>query len=309
MRAFTRLLRASASTTRLLSAELLEEHGLTINDYEALLVLSHADGQRLKRVDISRQLLLTPSGITRLLEGLEAEGLVERESCPSDLRITYAHLTETGSQRLKAASCAHVASITALFESTSTRARSPHSPTRSTSSPASQAPTAPATPAETPLHRGERRNRGKRSVLDPQRVPRPSSRLHNGVGVFTWEMHGEELSSSVQRRGRFVEDLVIGLEDVGNSRGDVEHHFDVGVGSLLCEAESVVEENLMRSGLDDQGRQAGHVGEDGAYEGKSGVLSRYVVGDSGLEELPAEQRVDLALRFDGRPGQGQIDIR
>src|SRR6478752_7960526 len=96
VRAFTRLLRASASTTRLLSAELLQEHGLTINDYEALLVLSRADGQRLKRVDISRQLLLTPSGITRLLEGLEAEGLVERESCPSDLRITYAHLTETG---------------------------------------------------------------------------------------------------------------------------------------------------------------------------------------------------------------------
>ena len=81
VRAFTRLLRAHASTTRLLSAELLEEHGLTINDYEALLVLSRADGQRLKRVDISRQLLLTPSGITRLLEGLEAEGLVERQAC------------------------------------------------------------------------------------------------------------------------------------------------------------------------------------------------------------------------------------
>lgn len=116
VRAFTRLLRASASTTRLLSAELLEEHGLTINDYEALLVLSHADGQRMKRVDISRQLLLTPSGITRLLEGLEAEGLVERESCASDLRITYARLTETGARRLEAASCAHVASIKALFE-------------------------------------------------------------------------------------------------------------------------------------------------------------------------------------------------
>ena len=76
----------------------------------------YADGQRLKRVDISRQLLLTPSGITRLLEGLEAEGLVERESCASDLRITYAHLTETGQERLRAASCAHVASITTLFE-------------------------------------------------------------------------------------------------------------------------------------------------------------------------------------------------
>jgi DNA-binding MarR family transcriptional regulator len=116
VRAFTRLLRASASTTRLLSAELLEEHGLTINDYEALLVLSHAEGQRLRRVDISRRLLLTPSGITRLLDGLEAEGLVAREYCDSDLRVTYARLTETGASRLAAASCAHVASITALFE-------------------------------------------------------------------------------------------------------------------------------------------------------------------------------------------------
>jgi DNA-binding MarR family transcriptional regulator len=116
VRAFTRLLRAHASTTRLLSAELLEEHSLTISDYEALLVLSHADGQQLKRVELSRQLLLTPSGITRLLEGLEATGLVERQACPSDLRVTYARLTETGAERLQAASCAHVASITALFE-------------------------------------------------------------------------------------------------------------------------------------------------------------------------------------------------
>ena len=116
VRAFTRLLRAHASTTRLLSAELLEEHELTISDYEALLVLSRAEGQRLKRVELSRQLLLTPSGITRLLEGLEATGLVERQACPSDLRVTYARLTNTGAERLQAASYAHVASITALFE-------------------------------------------------------------------------------------------------------------------------------------------------------------------------------------------------
>ncbi len=116
VRAFTRLLRAHASTTRLLSAELLAEHGLTISDYEALLLLSHAEGRRLKRIELSRQLLLTPSGITRLLEGLEAAGLVERESCASDLRVTYARLTDTGVERFQAASCAHVASITALFE-------------------------------------------------------------------------------------------------------------------------------------------------------------------------------------------------
>ena len=116
VRAFTRLLRAHASTTRLLSAELLEEHDLTISDYEALLVLSRAEGQRLKRVELSRRLLQTPSGITRLHEGLEATGLVERQACQSDLRVTYARLTDTGAERLQAASCAHVASITTLFE-------------------------------------------------------------------------------------------------------------------------------------------------------------------------------------------------
>ena len=67
-----------ASATRGLSAELQDEHGLTINDYECLLLLSRAEGGQLRRVDLSRELLLTPSGITRLLEGLERQGYVER---------------------------------------------------------------------------------------------------------------------------------------------------------------------------------------------------------------------------------------
>jgi DNA-binding MarR family transcriptional regulator len=116
VRAWTRLLRASASTTRLLSAELQESHGLTINDFEALLVLSRAEEGRLKRVELARNLMLTPSGITRLLQGLENAGFVERASCESDLRITYAQLTDAGRDKLKAASVAHIASIRALFE-------------------------------------------------------------------------------------------------------------------------------------------------------------------------------------------------
>ena len=122
-------------------------------------------------------------------------------------------------------------------------------------------------------------------------------------------MRRQELSGSVQRRGRFVKDRVIGLEDVGHPRGDVERDLDVGGDGLLREADGVVEENLVRSGLDDQGRQAGQVGEDGADEAKGGVLSRRIVGDSGLEGFPAEQRVDLAPGFHGRPGQGEIGIR
>jgi len=108
-------------------------------------------------------------------------------------------------------------------------------------------------------------------------------------------MRRQELSGSVQCSGRFVEDRIEGLEDVRHPRGDVEGDLDVGGGGLLREADGVVEENLVSSGLDDQGRQAGQVGEDGADEAKRGVLSRRVVRDSGLEGFQAEQRVDLAL--------------
>ena len=116
VRAWTRLLRAYAATTRRLSVELQEEHGLTLNDYEALLVLSRAEGRRMKRVDLARRLLLTPSGVTRLLEGLERAGLVERAACDSDLRVTYAQLTDDGVAKLDAASCGHEGSVRTLFE-------------------------------------------------------------------------------------------------------------------------------------------------------------------------------------------------
>ena len=115
LRAWGQLLRGHAAATRLLSAE-LQEHGLTINDYEALLLLSQAEGGRLKRVELAERLVLTPSGVTRLLEGLEAAGLVERATCPADLRIVYAQLTELGREQLSTASCGHVGSVRALFE-------------------------------------------------------------------------------------------------------------------------------------------------------------------------------------------------
>jgi DNA-binding MarR family transcriptional regulator len=116
VRAWTRLLRAYALTTRLLSAELQEAHDLTINDFEALLVLSNAEGGRLKRVELARNLLLTPSGITRLLRGLEDAGLVERATCATDLRVTYAQITDAGRDKLEAASASHIASICALLD-------------------------------------------------------------------------------------------------------------------------------------------------------------------------------------------------
>jgi DNA-binding MarR family transcriptional regulator len=109
------LLRAHASSIRRFNAELVGEHGLTLNDYEVLLHLSHAEGRRLRRVDLAERVLLTPSGITRLLEGLERCGYVERASCESDARVTYAQLTEDGEAKLRAAAETHVAGIHAFF--------------------------------------------------------------------------------------------------------------------------------------------------------------------------------------------------
>jgi DNA-binding MarR family transcriptional regulator len=113
---WVRLLRGHASVTRAISAQLVAEHGLTINDYEALLHLARAEEGRMRRVDLAERLILTASGVTRLLDGLEASGLVERASCASDRRVTYAVLSEPGRTKLREASKSHIADVCAFFE-------------------------------------------------------------------------------------------------------------------------------------------------------------------------------------------------
>ena len=114
-RAFAALLRAHAAATRSLSAQLSTDHGLTLSDYEVLLRLAHAPDRRMRRVDLAEQVLLTASGITRLLDGLEQSGFVERAACSADRRVVYAVLTEQGLEKLRAASRTHVAQIETHF--------------------------------------------------------------------------------------------------------------------------------------------------------------------------------------------------
>ncbi len=114
--AWVRLLRGHSASVRELNAQLTADWGLTINDYEALLLLAHAEGERLRRTDLVQNLQLTASGVTRLLDGLETAGLVEKAHCESDARVTYAVLTEAGRTKLQDASCSHVAAIRELFE-------------------------------------------------------------------------------------------------------------------------------------------------------------------------------------------------
>ena len=113
MTAFARLLRGHASLRRQLNAA-LAEHGLTVTDYEVLVELTREpDGAR--RVDLADRVQLTASGITRLLDGLEEGGLVERAACKTDRRVTYAVITEAGRERVEAAAQSHLAQIRALF--------------------------------------------------------------------------------------------------------------------------------------------------------------------------------------------------
>jgi DNA-binding MarR family transcriptional regulator len=108
-------LRAHAAITRQLNADLLNGHGLTLSDYEVLLRLSNAEGGMMRRVDLAESVLLTASGITRLLDGLERAGFVEKASCESDARVSYAKLTAAGGRKLAEASTTHLAGIEELF--------------------------------------------------------------------------------------------------------------------------------------------------------------------------------------------------
>jgi DNA-binding MarR family transcriptional regulator len=110
-------LRAHAAVTRQLSSRLEAAHGLTLSDFDVLVQLYHAPEYALRRVDLARQVLLTASGITRLLDGLERAGWVEKKRCDSDARVSYAALTRDGLTKLEEARATHLADIEELFGS------------------------------------------------------------------------------------------------------------------------------------------------------------------------------------------------
>jgi DNA-binding MarR family transcriptional regulator len=109
--AFAHLLGAHATLTRELSAELVATHGLTLNDYGCLLLLSRAGEEGMRRIDLANELQLSPSGITRLLDRLMDQGLVGKGECKSDARVSYAILTEEGASKLRDAAPGHVDAI------------------------------------------------------------------------------------------------------------------------------------------------------------------------------------------------------
>ncbi len=104
-------LRAHAEVTRRLEAELVAEHELPLAWYDVLLQLAEAPDRRLRMTELADRALLSRSGLTRLVDRLEQEGLVARAACPSDARGLFAVLTEGGLARLRAAAPTHLRGI------------------------------------------------------------------------------------------------------------------------------------------------------------------------------------------------------
>ncbi len=108
-------LRAHAGIVRDLDDELQAAHGLPLTSYEVLLYLAEAPGKRLRMSELASSLLLSQSGVTRLVDRLEREGLVRRERCEEDGRGFFAVLSEAGEARFREVRPTHLAGVRRRF--------------------------------------------------------------------------------------------------------------------------------------------------------------------------------------------------
>jgi len=111
MRAWRGLVDVYADVEASLGAELAENHGISSGDYAVLVALSEAEAHRLRMCDLASVLHLSPSGLTRRLDGLVKQGFVAREPVPDDRRVTLAALTNKGMAKLEKAAPLHVAGV------------------------------------------------------------------------------------------------------------------------------------------------------------------------------------------------------
>jgi DNA-binding MarR family transcriptional regulator len=109
------LLRAHACLAKRLDAELEQAHHLPMTSYEVLNHLNESSGGRMRMCDLAAQAQLSRSGLTRLVDRLERDGLLERCSCDHDARGSYACLTTAGRERLQDARVTHVAVVREQF--------------------------------------------------------------------------------------------------------------------------------------------------------------------------------------------------
>lgn len=114
MRAWRNFIESVGTMTSAMESD-LAPFGLTLGDYEVLVRLSEAEEQKLRMCDLAAVLQLSPSGLTRRLDGLVRSALVERVASPTDRRVMFAALTAKGLTKLEEAAPDHVASVRNRF--------------------------------------------------------------------------------------------------------------------------------------------------------------------------------------------------
>ena len=113
--AWRAMLRGHAALVKALDAELEQVHGLPLSSYEVLLTLDTAPSRRMRMCDLAESVLLSRSGLTRLVDRLERDGFVARDSCRDDARGSFAVLTDLGSQKLLDARVTHIDGVRRHF--------------------------------------------------------------------------------------------------------------------------------------------------------------------------------------------------
>jgi DNA-binding MarR family transcriptional regulator len=115
MRAWRGLLRTHGRLVKTLDGELERHHGIGLTTYEVLVYLEHSPQRQMRMCDLADSILLSRSGLTRLVDRLERDGLLARVSCSHDARGAYAVLTPRGRDKLRAARATHHADVRAHF--------------------------------------------------------------------------------------------------------------------------------------------------------------------------------------------------
>ncbi|MER5770865.1 MarR family winged helix-turn-helix transcriptional regulator [Streptomyces sp. NPDC001985] len=100
---------------RTLDTELVAAERIPLSSFEVLLTLAEAPGDRLRMKDIAASLLISRSGLTRIVDDLERQGLVAREKCPTDARGFDAVLTDAGKKAYRRARKVHLTSLRGEF--------------------------------------------------------------------------------------------------------------------------------------------------------------------------------------------------
>jgi DNA-binding MarR family transcriptional regulator len=109
------MLRVHSALVKALDAELLAEHDLPLSSYEVLINLQAAPDRRRRMAELADSVLLSRSGMTRLVDRLERDGLLERDTCTSDGRGCYAVLTDAGEALLARARATHLDGVRERF--------------------------------------------------------------------------------------------------------------------------------------------------------------------------------------------------